>query len=225
MINLRLKTLGVLGYGMELLDTPHNRGCARWLKENNQYPVLNLEYEGLGPESRLVDVGGWLGNWTAHWQSRTGGRVEVYEPVPRFADRLRTRFGSNSRITVHGYGLGAYPRRCWMEVEGGSSSHVAALNTRGQEQVYINDVVRSMSVFEEIGLMGMNVEGAEFEILPALIKSGMIGKIRHIQIQFHQFIPKSREMRDRITRGLEKTHRKTYDWPWVWESWTRSDGL
>jgi hypothetical protein len=67
--------------------------------------------------------------------------------------------------------------------------------------------------------MKINIEGGEFDLLPAAIDSGLIERIKFIQVQFHQFIPNAIENRLQIHKALEKSHRQMWCYDFVWESW------
>jgi hypothetical protein len=66
----------------------------------------------------------------------------------------------------------------------------------------------------------MNVEGAEFLILPHILKNKKIIEIiENIQIQFHTFYPNAKQLRDEIRSKLSETHIEEWNYPFVWESW------
>ena len=70
-----------------------------------------------------------------------------------------------------------------------------------------------------IDLMYMNIEGSEYKLLPHIIKSGKIKNIKYLQIQFHNFVDNSKELRRQIRKDLKKTHRCIFNFPFIWESW------
>jgi hypothetical protein len=82
----------------------------------------------------------------------------------------------------------------------------------------ISEVVAELGV-ERIDLMKINIEGAEFDLLPAIIDSGLIKQINYIQIQFHNFVDGAVENRQLIRAALGRTHREMWNYDFVWESW------
>ena len=69
--------------------------------------------------------------------------------------------------------------------------------------------------------MSINIEGAEYDVLSNLIKTGNIEKIKFLQVQFHDFMPNSKVLREVILRQLKKTHKLRFSYPFVWESFSR----
>ena len=78
-----------------------------------------------------------------------------------------------------------------------------------------------MLQIEHIDLLKINIEGSEFLILPDILSKKIIIKIKYLQIQFHSFYPKSKELRDEIRAKLSVTHEEEWNYPFVWESWKR----
>ena len=75
----------------------------------------------------------------------------------------------------------------------------------------------------EIALLKINIEGGEYDLLDELIASGIIGRIRNIQVQFHDFIEESDDRMAEITNRLSATHKTTFSYRYVWDNWERKD--
>jgi hypothetical protein len=73
-----------------------------------------------------------------------------------------------------------------------------------------------------IDLIKINVEGAEYEILEKVLDHGLAGQLHDIQVQFHGVVPDAAARRDALRGRLVRTHRLTYDFPFVWENWRRT---
>lgn len=82
----------------------------------------------------------------------------------------------------------------------------------------ITEVVAELGV-EEINLIKINIEDAEFDLLPEMIDSGLIKRIKYIQVQFHNFVAGAVDSRLRMRSSLEKTHNEMWNYEFVWESW------
>ena len=77
---------------------------------------------------------------------------------------------------------------------------------------------------EEIDLLQINIEGAEYDILDNWIDNKVINKIKTLQIQFHNFkeIPNYVERRENIRNNLLKLgFTEKFNYQWVWECWTK----
>ena len=83
---------------------------------------------------------------------------------------------------------------------------------RVRETIEIMNVVELFTKYniENIKLMKVNIEGGEYELLPRLIESGFIKRIRNIQIQFHEIDPESEISMEKICRDLTTPHSLFY---------------
>jgi hypothetical protein len=71
-----------------------------------------------------------------------------------------------------------------------------------------------------IDLLIMNVEGAEFVLLPRLIEAG-VEHIRDLQIQFHDIDDTAYDQMTWIQDELRESHYLTYQYPFCMENWRR----
>ncbi|MGY3211138.1 FkbM family methyltransferase [Mucilaginibacter sp. HD30] len=68
-------------------------------------------------------------------------------------------------------------------------------------------------------LIKINIEGGEYDILLRMIESGLISKIKRLQIQFHELEKDSFNKMNKIREGLLLTHRPINQYEFVWEDW------
>jgi FkbM family methyltransferase len=183
---------------------------------------LRVEYD-LDVGSIVWDVGGYEGDWASDVFSRYRCRIAIFEPIPEFATRIRARFAQNTEITVLGFGLGGRTRRETIAIEQDASS----IFKPGErlEEIEIVDVADQLrqSGAGGIDVMKINIEGGEYELLERLVESGTIAQVRHLQVQFHDFVPNAESRMNALHSALSRTHRATFSFPWVWEGWSRKD--
>jgi hypothetical protein len=74
-----------------------------------------------------------------------------------------------------------------------------------------------------VDFMKINIEGAEFELIPRLIDTGWTTRTRYLLIQFHEWLPRAHWRRWRIRRRLRKTHEQIWNYPWIYELWCARD--
>ncbi len=186
--------------------------------------TLRLEYP-LDSKSIVFDLGGYKGDFAAAMHERYGCSVYVFEPVKIYYEECKNRFSGNEKIHCFNYGLSDSDSIVEMGDDGDASSLIRASEESKTEQVEVKAFVSEMARLsvKEIDLMKMNIEGAEFIIFPHLFQFSMISKIKHIQVQFHEFYPDARKLRDQIRQRLNSTHVETWNFPFVWESWSRKD--
>jgi FkbM family methyltransferase len=184
--------------------------------------TLRLDYE-LGPDSVVLDVGGYEGQWASDIVAMYGCRIHVFEPVPEYAGRIERRFARNPLVTVHAAGLAEEEGTALLSVSADASSHAGG--AAGGEQVEVRlvgveDFFASLGR-EQVELMKLNIEGAEYDLIAKLVETGLVERVVDLQVQFHDFVPdaerRMRELRERLARS----HRVTWSYDFVWENWRR----
>lgn len=173
----------------------------------------------------VFDVGGYEGQWASDIFARYCCVIHVFEPVPSYAEAISSRFALNEKITVHPFALGQENADLSISVDGDASS----LLQGGTELITVP--VRKYSEWfaeagiQDVALMKINIEGGEYELLTHMLDTGLIRRVRYFQIQFHDFVPDAEKRMEEILRRLSDTHRPEYRFPFIWEGWTRKDGV
>jgi FkbM family methyltransferase len=180
--------------------------------------TLRLGYP-LNKDSLVFDLGGYIGEWTDQIYSMYRCKIYVFEPVDQFANKLSSKYKKNSDISVFRYGLSSENRETKISLEQNSSSiYKESSNMVSIQLVNATDFFVKHKV-KKIDLIKLNIEGGEYDLLDHIIEMNTVKTIRNIQVQFHDFVPDAVKRRNSIRRKLSKTHRLTYDFPFVWENW------
>jgi len=189
-----------------------------WVRDRGD--VWRLRWSGLGPGSTAFDFGGYRGDWAAAVHAGTGARVEVFEPHPTFAAGIAARFKGNDALRVHAFALGSTEATMALSDAADASSAVAGAD--GPVVGHQRTVVAFFDEFGDrrIGLAKINIEGGEYDLLPALIAADRIGQIDLIQVQFHLYKQSDIARRDAIRAALQTTHRCDWCYDFVWEQWS-----
>lgn len=180
-------------------------------------------FEGLEPGDIALDVGGYKGDWAERMTALYGVTVHAFEPHPRFIQHLQNRFAAREDITVQGYAMGAVPGTLDLSDDENASSALVASGAS------VTGEVRPVSqVFEALGLahvavVKMNIEGGEYDLLPALIEAGLITRIDRLVVQFHRYSDAQVAERDAIRAQLARTHACIWEYPFLWEEWVRKE--
>lgn len=184
---------------------------------------FRFDYE-LTPESLVLDLGGYEGQWASDLYARQRCRIAIFEPVKTFAAAIVERFGRNSDIEVFACALGATDRRETISLGGASSS--AFKDKAAKEEVEYVDVARWFAEHDvgEVALMKVNIEGGEYELLERMLAAGLVGRVRDLQVQFHNFSADAAQRMEAIQVALATTHDRTYGYRFVWENWRRRGG-
>lgn len=192
----------------------------KWFRDKGD-ETLRLKYS-LDQDSIVIDIGGYKGEYAESIYHKYGCHIYIYEPVKLNFLECAKRFSNNEKIKCLNYGLSDSSGSFYISDEDNGSSLIKNNTSRGCEKVFVkqfNEEIESLKL-DHIDLLKMNVEGAEFLILPHIINNKkMITKIENIQIQFHTFYPNAKKLRDEIRAKLSETHKEEWNYPFVWESW------
>lgn len=184
----------------------------------------NYRYDyDLPEDATIFDLGGYRGEFTERLLNEHSVEiVHVFEPVPKFSQDLREKFSDDSDVMIHEYGLMDSNTRVEFSTKGASST---MYDEDTDTEVEIRDIVDAIDNLDiqEIQLMKINIEGAEYALIERLIESGYIKRIQNIQIQFHDRpdIEDCKQKQADIQEELGKTHELKFEFYFVWESWTR----
>lgn len=194
-----------------------------WFRDRGDL-THRLNYD-LNENALVVDLGGYQGQWSSDIYSRFNCRVHVFEPAPVFFQYLKWRFAANPRITPHAVGLGPRDETLSLAMANDQSSlHNKSLaDTAVKIQIVCADQYLQLLRIQEIDLLKINIEGAEYDLLEHLIQTQWIARIKNIQVQFHRFVPDAQSRREKIRKLLALSHRTSYDYTFVWENWVRND--
>jgi len=181
---------------------------------------LRFNYD-LKPDSIVLDLGGYRGDWSSELFSRMPCQIHVFEPVPEFYKIIQSRFAKNPHIKVHPFGLAGDTRQEKISQTAESSSIFGSGKDKITIQLYdIADWIQNNLPSDRlIDLLKINIEGAEYELLERIIDCGLTLRFKNLQIQFHNLFPDAETRMTRIQNHLHKTHHPKYQYKFVWEDW------
>lgn len=192
---------------------------AQWKREGGQQSRL-LQYGDLPDQPVVWDVGGYEGAWTDTLRAvRPAAQVHIFEPHPHFAATLQAKFAGAEAVHVHPFAVGSQAGTLALDDTGDASS--AYGHTEGTLEGEVRAVAEFWADGPEIDLVKMNIEGGEYDLLPAMLEAGLMSRVNRLQVQFHLFEEALIDARIRIRDGLALTHDCAWDYPFVWEEWRR----
>lgn len=192
----------------------------RWYADGGDN-AFRYDYPRLNKHSVVVDAGGYAGEWSAAIHEKYRCRVYIFEPVAKYYQKIAKRFAGAAGVKIFLAGLAGGTRDEIISIEDvGSSIFKSSAN---QEKIQLLDVKQFFvnEGLKRIDLLKINIEGGEYELLERLISTGLIEKVKCIQVQFHDIFPGAEKRMESIQRKLSKTHRPTYQYWFVWENWER----
>lgn len=173
------------------------------------------EYD-LDQNSVVLDLGFYEGTFSKNIYEKYGCQIYAFEPIKVFYDQADV-----PNIKLYNYGVGGYHRYEKISIQKDASSIFK--NSESFELILIksiDEVLLELNL-NHIDLLKVNIEGCEFELLERVILLDIQNKIENIQVQFHEFVENAAVRRDEIKKVLQKTHKPTYDFPFIWENWQK----
>jgi FkbM family methyltransferase len=206
----------------QTIEEIFNSEIERWFSDSGDV-YRRLNYPEMDNNSLVMDLGGYIGNFTESIYSRYNCKVMVFEPVNRYYNICNYKFENNDKIEVYKYGLSGVDQKCTISVTGDISSTFVNIESDCEKEIItiksIGDFFEENSI-EKVDLIKINIEGGEYDLLDYLISNPeILKKIKNIQVQYHIFIDDHEKRRSLINSELEKTHERTWNYEWVWENW------
>ena len=191
----------------------------RWFKDKGD-ENHRVNYD-LNENSLVIDLGGYLGEWTEKIHNKYSCNVYVFEPVFKYYNNIVEKFKNNSKIKVFNLGLSGLNNEVIIKHDNASSSIFIENGVEEKIKLVKYYDFISDNKIEHIDLIKINIEGSEYELLEHIIENNLQVKIKNLQIQFHKTFNDSEEKREKIRKVLSLTHKLTYDYTFVWENWEK----
>jgi FkbM family methyltransferase len=215
----KLKNKLAIRFRRYILREPFLIEVERWFKDKGD-ETLRLDYP-LTSDSVVFDVGGYRGDFAFDINKKYDCTVYIFEPVLEFYQSCVARFANNEKVICFNHGLASVEGQLEIGLADNASSFNSPYANDKKEIVQLRsivDFIRELSI-EKIDLLKVNIEGGEFDIIPAIIESSDIKNINYLQIQFHNFIASADAKRIKIRNQLALTHTEMWNYDFVWESW------
>jgi FkbM family methyltransferase len=185
--------------------TLHPESLIIW--QEQRLERMRYEYD-LNPTSIVIDLGAYRGEWANEIHARYGCQVTVVEPTEYIRDYQHGPIVNKAAGTHNG------------KMSFGGRAYYTSTFEAGDHEYECVDVNGIIKPFPVIDLLKINIEGAEYDILTHIIGAGLHGRIKNIQVQFHQIEGVPYEMwYSEISNTLKKSHAITWRYPYCWENW------
>jgi len=203
----------------ELLNRNKYNSLRKWRNDNAEHKRYSYN---LNEDSIVFDVGGYHGEFAEKIYKKFNCNIYIFEPIKEFCKIISNKIGSNPKVNLNHFGLGAEDKNIMISNFYDSSSAYKDFQTES-----IECKIKKISMFlkkeriNSISLLKLNIEGMEYELMEDLIENNMLGIIENFQIQFHDFVPHCHSRRKAIRKILSKTHNENWCYDFVWESWSK----
>lgn len=179
--------------------------------------TLLYDYMDVPEGGTVFDFGGGKGEWAdIVLDQQPDCTIHLFEPHPRKAANLRDKYRADDRVKVYDYTLGSAEGK--LPLPEASVSGVEAT-------VDVVAVKRYFDTFDipQIDLVKFDIGGAEYDLLPALMRARIMPRIRRMQIKFHLKGESQIGDREDIRATLQHSHHCPWCYPFIWEEWRLRD--
>lgn len=185
--------------------TLNENSLAAWQAQNLEH--IRYEYV-LAPESVVIDLGAYRGEWANEIRNRYECQVVAVEPTEYINDFIHGPIINKAAATHNG------------KMSFGGRAYYSSVFEEGDHEYECFDINSILVQYPAIALLKVNIEGAEYDLLNHIIGAGLHHCIKNIQVQFHQIDGAPyRQWYDEISKQLSLTHKLTWHYPFCWENW------
>lgn len=169
--------------------------------------------------ARVWEIGGFEGRWAAQIVQKFDPYMEIFEPQAWAVARLKERFLREKKVDIQPFGL-------WVTDASLPLYHIGTDGASLLNPGVHSEVCQFMDIYNrvyaEVDLALMNIEGAEFVLLPYMIGNDLMRHFRFFWCQFHPGLVTEGETRFlRIFEGLNRTHRVKWNFYPTAVAWER----
>jgi len=195
----------------------------KWFADNGDL-THNLNHN-LNRDSIVLDIGGYTGVWASQILEKYDCQIYILEPVPDFYKILKQRFLNSPRVLSKMVGVSPdVSKEITINLDGDATLCLndSPSGTTKISLYPIEEILEDFNI-QEVDLVQINIEGAEYTVLKEWIRTGTINRFKKLQIQFHQVqgIDCLHE-RNCIQNSLSALgYNKIFNYPFVWEAWEK----
>jgi FkbM family methyltransferase len=173
----------------------------------------------LDSTSNVLDLGGYLGEWSSEIIKRYNSNVCIIEPIPEFYQSIKNKFINNKKIIILNNVLSYKEEMVDIYYnKDGSSVYCNSDVKTSVQSVKLSNVINNIQ-WDFIDLVKMNIENSEYDVFVDLIELSLLKKFKNIIVQFHRDIPDYEKKYYDIVNELAKTHIQTFKYDFIWEGW------
>lgn len=181
--------------------------------------TLALDWD-LNENSHVWEIGGYEGRWAQQIWDKFHCHIDIFEPQLWAVERLQKRFDGIDKIKIHPYGLWTSDTQLTIKdffTDGASVMKSLEIQSRGEGVGNFKTIYHEVYSFpHNIDVCLMNIEGAEYILIPSLASSGIIARFKNFWCQFHpDLISDNTEVQFELTHNVFNAMERTHDLLWT----------
>lgn len=180
--------------------------------------ILSFQYP-LDKNSVVFIIGAFEGDYLSKLNKKFECKIYAFEPMIDSYEILKNKFKNYENIKLYNFGLSDITEEVSFSKSGESSSLYREDNSK--EKVLLksfNEFLDELKI-ENIDLIYMNIEGGEYRLLESAITNNTHRLVMHLQVQYHLINKNSKLERQQINNKLRLTHKRIFNFPFIWERW------
>lgn len=180
----------------------------------------------LTEQSIVIDLGAYKGVWASQIIEKYNPIMYLVEPDKELCNFLKEKYASNPKVKVVNFAVSDEIKDIILyKNQDGSSFYLQNSNPITVKCLDIKTLLDYLNI-KNVDLIQINIEGEEYKVLKNMFDTNTINNFNNLQIQFHDFIENSNNMREEIQEMFYKFNFKNiYDYPFVFEAWKKDDNL
>lgn len=191
----------------------------KWYTDDEKYDLRHTF--NINSNSIVFDVGGYDGYWSETIYNKYNCNIFIFEPVSLFYNDIIAKI-NNEKIRCLHYGLDDKTHEHIIYINKDASNiYMHRNNDSGEEKILLKsiiDVINELNI-NNIDVLKINAEGAEYGILESLILHNKIIYVKEILVQFHLMVDNAVDRKKIIESELSKTHQIIFDYDMLWQKW------
>lgn len=188
-------------------------------QEVNGDETLALDWP-IDENSHVWEIGGFTGRWAKQMAEKYNPFINIFEPQVWLCDRLQDEFRNNHKVFIHPYGLWTHDTLMTLWEHDTDGASVMLGSGRTSKVCSFLNILRDWSGRVDVCLM--NIEGAEYVLIPHMIGLGLMADVRFFWCQFHPGLVYHGELQMAMIRnGMERTHKILWDYYPTAVAWER----
>lgn len=158
-------------------------GIEKW-REWDGDNTLALDWD-LNENSHVWEIGGFEGRWAQQIWDKFHCNITVFEPQVWAVNKMILRFQEMDKIKIRPYGL--WTEDAYLAIGDFYTDGASVLKDKfPQTPCLFKDIFWEISnTPNQIDLALMNIEGAEYKLIPELVKRDAISRFKNFWCQFH----------------------------------------
>lgn len=173
----------------------------------------------LNKDSVIIDGGGFNGEFTDEILKKNFHKIYIYEPDTNFYNDLQKKYKFEKKVEILNLALFNNDQIITLSENSNASSIME--NSEYGTKVKAADISKEFEKYENIDLLKLNIEGAEYDVISRLIETQEIDKVKYLLVQFHKEHDLDGSKFEKINLEILKNYNIVFNYKYIWSLFIR----